>query len=122
MPDLGGVPGWAALVISGVTAYVSIKKVRVDERGSVVLELQGLVGTLKTEVDRVNTRSKEREAELRVEIEGLRRDASAMHDACNEKLERLQMQLDIQIETTQRQANLITQLERRRAPRPEQEQ
>lgn len=121
MPDLGGVPGWAALVISGVTAYVSLKKVRVDERGGVVDELQKLVGTLQNELERIRTRTRERETELQTQIEGLRHDASAMHDACNEKLERLQMQLDVQLETTQRQANLITQLERRRTPRPEHE-
>jgi ribosome recycling factor len=122
MPDLGGAPGWIALMISGVTAYVSIRKVRVDERGGVAAELQELVKTLQNELERVRTRTRDRETELQGQIEGLRHDASAMHDACNEKLERLQMQLDVQLETTQRQANLITQLERRRVPRPEKDQ
>lgn len=121
MPDLGGLPGWVSLAIAVLAGLNSLRKVRIDERGGVVSELQELIGTLGKEIDRLNARSEKREAEIRVEVDGLKAELSTSQTDCQKQINTLQTQLAAQIETTTRQANQITQLERRKSARPETE-
>lgn len=117
MPDLGGLPAWAALAIAILGAVNSLRKVKIDERSGVVAELNQLIDTLKEEIDRVNESSKKREAEIQTKVDGLQVDLVNSRMDCLKKIDGLQTRLTEQDETIRRQANQITQLERRRAPR-----
>lgn len=121
VPDLGGLPGWASLAIAILAGLNSLRKVRIDERGGVVGELNQLIETLKEEITRVNERTKQRETELRMEIDSLKQALVVTQSDCQKQIAVLQVQLADQRETTLRQAGAITQLERRRKPRPETE-
>lgn len=114
MPDLGGLPGYVALVVAGITAWVSLRRVRVDERGSVTDGLQELVKTLQSEIERVNRRSKERESEMQVKFDGLQLELVTSRADCQKQIGRLQSQINEQQDTIVSQANQIDRLERRR--------
>jgi hypothetical protein len=121
MPDVGSLPGWVALVVAGIGAWISLRKVRVDERGVVVNELNQLVETLREELTRVNARSKERDAEMVTQLAGVRHEMETARADCQKQIALLQLQVTEQQATIVRQSNLISQLERRRVARPESE-
>jgi hypothetical protein len=121
MPDVGNLPGWVALVVAGIGAWASLRKIKVDERGVVVTELNQLVDTLREELARVNARSKERDAEMVTQLGVVRNELEHARSDCQKQITLLQLQVTEQQATIVRQSNLISQLERRRAARPDSE-
>ena len=117
MPDLGGLPGWVALVVAGIGAWNSLRKVRIDERGGVVAELNGLIEQLKAEIARVNERGKEREADMQKQVDAVQGELTTSRSECQRQIASLQDRIGEQDETIRRQAIQITQLERRKTPR-----
>jgi seryl-tRNA synthetase len=91
----------------------SLRKTRIDDRTSAVEGLQVLCEQLQEELKEVKVRSKTREMELQADVEEIKAELGTTRTDCTDQIDKLNARLALQIETIERQAHQLTQLDRR---------